>query len=102
MDSSIFRIDWLHCADQGVAADFLGSLFKALQRKCGGRTAAARMESLWQKVQDFYKANGVEDRLQTMTMGMLQQPKKNAQAPSERCAVQGIGAFRHPVREGTA
>ena len=88
VDSSIFRIDWLHCADQGVAADFLGNLLQALQRKCRGRNVSERMESLWQKVQDFYKAKGVEDRLQALTAGMVQQPKK---VPSSERALRSAG-----------
>ena len=29
----LFKCDWLHCADQGVTADFLGNLFAYLVKE---------------------------------------------------------------------
>ena len=79
----ICRIDWLHCCDQGVAADYLANLFIALRDKCPGRSMEVRTQALWEKICAFYSANKVEDRLPTLTTGMLVQPAK---APKLRCS----------------
>jgi len=71
-----FRIDWLHCSDQGVSADFLGNVFKVLLTKMEGGTKKARVSSLWRLVQQFYVANNVRDRLPTLTEKMIQQDTK--------------------------
>ena len=76
VDTSIFRIDWLHCADQGVTADFLGNLLVLVSKKLHGRSIEERTGNLWQKVQHFYKENKTRDCLQNLTPGMLVQPKK--------------------------
>ena len=48
------RIDWLHCADQGVAADALGNIFKALVGKVDGRKRSARVANKWDRVLAFF------------------------------------------------
>lgn len=72
----ICRIDWLHCADQGVAADYLANLFLMLAEKLPGRSIDARVSSLWARLQAFYDENNVDDRLQNLTKTMIKQPKK--------------------------
>jgi hypothetical protein len=81
--TAIVRIDWLHCADQGIAADFLGNLLLMLTGKCPGPTHKERTAVLWRKVQKFYEDFAVEDRLQNLVPTMLKQPKK---APKLRCS----------------
>ena len=61
MKTRIFRVDWLHAADQGVEADFLGNLFHMAAKICDGSNEKLRMQSLWLKVQGFYEANNVQD-----------------------------------------
>ena len=75
--TSIFRIDWLHCSDQGVAADFIGNIFVLIASKCPGNNKKARTTSLWTRILAKYDALNVEDRLQNLVPTMLQQPKKN-------------------------
>ena len=71
------RIDWLHCADQGVSADYLGNLFYMLLPKLPGANMNARVGSLWTRVQRFYEEQGVGDRLQNLTLKMIKQSKKS-------------------------
>ena len=79
----IFRIDWLHCADQGVTADYLGNLFIMISGACVGNNKAERTADLWQRIRAKYAANGVSDRLQNLIPTMLQSDKK---APKLRCS----------------
>ena len=73
---SIFRVDWLHAADQGVTADFLGNLLILLSTKCTGNNHQERVADLWGKIQSWYSENNIEDRLQNLVDTMLKQPKK--------------------------
>ena len=61
--ADLFLIDWLHCADQGVAADFLGNLFHFVTEQMCEPTAEARFAGLFEMIQQFYEENQVEDRL---------------------------------------
>ena len=79
----IFRIDWLHCVDQGVAADFLGNIFKMSCQKMPGENIKIRCAGLWARLQAFYTRNSVGDRLQNLVPTMFLQPKK---APKLRCS----------------
>ncbi len=78
VSSAIFRIDWLHCADQGISADTLGNLFRLLAGKCEGGTISQRTTALWEKVQSYYVTHEVQDRLQNLVPSMLKQPTKPA------------------------
>ena len=72
----ICRIDWLHCADQGVTADYLGNLFVMIANKLPGANFKSRVEALWLKIQKFYEDYKVEDRLHMLLPTMLKQSKK--------------------------
>lgn len=84
IDTSIFRPDWLHAVDQGVAADFLGNFLYYLvkNRKVPGNTEAARCTTLWSWVLQYYDEHNVQDRLQNLTMSML--CKSRARSPKLR------------------
>ena len=70
------RIDWLHCADQGVSAVFLGGLFhKYLSDRTYGRNAEERCGRLWYQIQGFYAEHQTTDRLHNLTVTMVK-PKK--------------------------
>lgn len=83
--TSLFRPDWLHAVDQGVAADFIGNVFWHLvkYRLLPGNTEQARCVDLWRRVQEFYVSQGVSDRLQNLTLGMLCKKKGS---PKLRCS----------------
>ena len=68
--AEILRIDWLHVADLGVAADWLGQLFVYLLGKFGG-SAVAGCASLWRRIQELYVRYPPFAKLDTLTVQML-------------------------------
>ena len=83
LTSDVFRVDWLHCADLGVTADFLGNMFRLLASKCEGNNVKQKTHSLWKLVQQFYADHNVGDKLQNLTPTMIQCSGK---APKLRCS----------------
>ena len=72
------RIDWLHCADQGVTAVFLGGLFHMfLSDRTYGNNEEDRCARLWASIQDFYNREQTPDRLHNLTVTMVK-PKRGA------------------------
>ena len=57
--SAIFRVDWLHAADQGVTADWLGHLFKLLITKIPGANISKRTATFWLRLQNWYKVRKI-------------------------------------------
>ena len=48
----IFKMDWLHCVDQGVAATHLGNIFWIqIKRKEAGRNIKEKVDSFWERTQ---------------------------------------------------
>ena len=82
-NSRIFRIDWLHAVDQGIAADWMGSLFTLALTKMPGRSKEAKVTVLWGKAQEYYGRRRIEDRLQNLTPKMIKQEHKS---PKLRCS----------------
>ena len=88
--ASIFRRDWLHCSDQGVAADFGGNVSSLLAAKMPGANVQVRTQQLWDEIQRSYDAAGVDpkNQLNTLTPKMIQQqgkkPKLRANATEMR------------------
>ena len=96
VDVKLCKIDWLHCMDQGVAQNFLGSFFMELvrwpaPRMLAGGTMKLRCQALWGEMHLWYQATGVKDTLQNLTLTMLQQrgkqPKLRANAAQVRALV---------------
>jgi len=83
INSRVFRIDWLHCADQGCAADYLGNLLWLIQAKLPGANVKTRVTNLWMEIEAEYRAREVGDRLQNLTPLMIKQNKKG---PKLRCS----------------
>ena len=61
--TDIFKMDWLHAADQGVAADFIGNLFFHFVDQFPGDTKEERYNALFAQADDYYEAENVQDRL---------------------------------------
>ena len=85
------QLDWLHCADQGVSARFLGSILVYAICRPGlqhfGATQEVRRACVWHLVQTWYKKERVySDRLKVLPMSRfdLQPPKLKAMAGSIR------------------
>ena len=93
--SSCFKIDWLHCVDLGVAADFCGHALLLVVSKCPGSTVAARYGHLWARLQQWYRLHKVTGQLHNLKASMLQQPHAS-QAAGIRSPVQGT----RPLGEG--
>ena len=75
MTNQAVRPDWLHCADQGVCADFTGNFFYYLiENKMAGATRKHRCAALWGWIQDFYNRAAVTDRLQNLLPSMVSKP----------------------------
>ena len=78
INHSCFRKDWLHCADQGIGADFIGNFLWLLMGKMAGRTQKDRCRALWLRIQQWYEANEeVEDKLETLVPTMIKGQKKS-------------------------
>ena len=65
-----FKLDWLHIADLGVAADWLGQSFEHMLTKIEGRTKDARVKELWRRIQHYYK-NTTISKLDNLTSNMI-------------------------------
>ncbi len=89
LKSSCFKIDWLHVVDQGVGADFLGNLFYMLLKKMDGATMKNRCDSLFLKIQEYYREHAVDSQLDHLTLTMIlakpnTSPKLRAKAAEAR------------------
>ena len=73
--SSIFQVDWLHCADKFVTADFLGQLFYQLLDKLPGNNQEARVDSLFKEIQDWYRLHPQDSQLDNLTLRMIKPQK---------------------------
>jgi len=92
LQASCFRIDWLHCCDLGVAADFLGNFFVSLLGAMPGPASAEeKCKVLFLHMQDWYKSNNIRDRLQKFRLSMFKRdrkpPKLRAKAAEARALV---------------
>ena len=106
--SSIFRVDWLHCADLGVSADYLGNLFWSVLPKLPGRSRKEQVSVLWIEVQHFYTTYKVCDKLQhTLVETMIRKdqsspPKLRGKAAEIRALVPfGVQLAEHICRMRT-
>ena len=84
------KIDWLHCADLGVAPDFEGNLMWHLvhKRKVPGRNQEQRIDAIFQHIQEC----GVDSKLPVLTKGMIWKdqasgPKLRAQGQEARTLI---------------
>lgn len=91
--NTLFKVDWLHCADQGVAADFLGNLFEYVVRNLlPGSNQDLRCDRLRELIMKFYDENNVQDKLKEFAMKSFQgtttlPPKLKGNAASVRALV---------------
>jgi hypothetical protein len=67
----IFRIDWLHAVDLGVAADFLGNLLWLIAEKMLAPNQDARVQLLWEEINTFYRNYGIQDRIKKFTKNTI-------------------------------
>ena len=78
MTLSSLRLDWLHVADQGITALYLGGLFDfVLNNRAYGPNKEARLAHLCADLQAYYHRAQTADRLNTLTLTMIK-PKKGS------------------------
>ena len=70
------RMDWLHVADQGVAADLAGNLFWYVQRLEPGRNLQTRVAAMNIRLQKFYDDNHVADRIDLLHVNRFWESRK--------------------------
>ena len=75
--NKIFRFDWLHVADLGVAPLFLGNLFFRLLQIIPGRSHKEKCAALYQEIQAYYEEQQVEDRFDSLLPTMFIHKKKD-------------------------
>jgi len=91
--TSVFRRDWLHAADQGVGADFLGNLFKVLASVLPGNNKKERRLALLERIRIFYDQSDVKDRLIGLKPWGIQAPKKPPKLKSSAAACRALIPF---------
>ena len=96
--SHCFKIDWLHAADQGCTADYLGNALLTLLRKMPGSNKKVRLLELFRRICGFYERTGTQARLQTLTLGMIQKQKSS---PKLRCSAAEARALVPFIKEAT-
>ena len=74
VSNRIFRFDWLHAVDQGVAADFFGNALETLLPKMAGDNKAAKCQTLNRKLQAFYKRCKVQDKVKCLKLKHFKRP----------------------------
>ena len=86
MRSSCFRIDWLSCSDQGVAADFMGGVFFHVIKGSyvPGTNRRERCIALWERIRGFHHQRQVTDRFSNLTLTMTK--KNGTSMPKLRCS----------------
>jgi len=72
----IFQIDWLHTADLGITANFLGNLFWVALNKYPGSNRKEQCNGLFADMNRYYKKNRVTSRLDNLYPTMLKQDNK--------------------------
>jgi hypothetical protein len=100
VENTIFKIDWLHCVDQGICSDFLASLFKYLLPKYPGANLEARLASLWAAMQQYYHDHPeVDSKLDNLTLSMLGTNKTGYKLRSRAGEARGLVNFAKQVAE---
>ena len=90
--TDLVLMDWLHVADQGVSAVFLGSLFQYILHKLPGQTEHDQISHLFGLVHEYYDSNSITSRLDNITLKMLG-PKAKAKLRACAAEVRGLISF---------
>jgi len=97
--SHIIKPDWLHVADHGVAADFLGNFLKIISHKFDAPTHEQRVQKLWADIKQFYKSYKVDSQLDALTSGMIQAPGKPPKLRAKAAEVRALVPYALDVSE---
>ena len=96
ISANSFAIDWLHTADQGVGADFLGNVTYLLATKhFPGNTLEERVANVFSDIKSWYQRVGCENRYNAMTVTMVRaKPGKSPKLKGK------AGEIRHLIPWG--
>jgi hypothetical protein len=96
-----FLIDWLHVADLGTSADFIGSLFwLVLLPKMRGSSRKEQCSNLFLKIKAFYKSTRAENQLNDLVPTMFCSKKKDFKLSAKAAETRGLVPFcKHIARE---
>ena len=98
--SECFKIDWMHAADLGVAADVIGNVFAMILPLMNGHTEREKVGTLFALIQEFYKKHPeVESRLGALTKGMIAAPQKPPKLRARAAEVRGLVGFTSEIAE---
>ena len=96
----IFKIDWLHVVDLGIAADWVGQVFAYLTPRMPGGNKAERVQSLWRRVSALYNDYPTEARLGNLTEAMLSPTARSAKLRAHGAECRALVPIAgHLVRE---
>ena len=100
MSLSSLRIDWLHVADQGISAVYLGGLFHMLlSDRALGANEDARCRVLWEEIQAFYLQHQTADRLFNLTKTMVKPRKGSIELAGSGAQIRALIPFGLQVVE---
>ena len=90
----IFKVDWLHTMDLGVASDWLGNLFSFVLPKLPGATADAKCSELFLRIQNYYSTHDdIPAKYDNMKLTMFRQGKKGYKLRGKASEVRGLINF---------
>ena len=94
LTSQQFMVDWLHCCDLGVCADFLGNAFWHILEFMPGQSRDQRVSALFLKMRQYYEDHGVDSRLDNLTDLMLRKgPSKSPKLRAKAAEARGLVSF---------
>ena len=69
--TSIFKMDWLHAADQGITTDFIGNVLFQLVAKFPGNKDE-QYKGLFAQIHEYYQDENVQDRLDLLRPSFIE------------------------------
>ena len=95
----VIRIDWLHAADMGVAADFQAGTLWTLERKVPGPNRTQRIATLNEKLHEFYDRRGVQDRIRCLCERTIKREHKAPKLKMQGAMCRAMVPFTLEVAE---
>ena len=92
-----FKTDWLHCADLGVASDFIGNALHVVRDIVPGRSAAARVQVLSEMLLDWYERHHVQDRLDRLMLNLFEQRGKGHKLRAGAAKIRAMVPWIHHI-----
>lgn len=91
--SGLVLPDWLHTCDIGVAAVACGNALWECMKVLEGSTHAKKVQTLWLRMQAWYKLNKIKSKLDSLTKDMLKQRDKGPKLRGKAAQVRALVPF---------